>query len=100
LPVTFGSSYCSYNYFYSLDLSLPLNGSIDRTAPAWTTNLLDVYLRTVDTFLGYDNILVFNIGNEVVISPNTTGAAAFVKAAARDLKSYLSVNSHASVAID
>ena len=85
---------------YSLDLSLPLNGSIDRTAPAWTTNILDVYLRTVDAFLGFDNILVFNIGNEVVITPNTTIAAPFVKAAARDLKAYLSVNSHASMAID
>ena len=77
-----------------------MNGSIDRTAPTWTTSLLDLYLRTVDAFLGYDNILVFNIGNEVVISSNSTVAAPFVKAAARDLKAYLSVNSHASVAID
>ncbi|KAI0277784.1 glycoside hydrolase family 72 protein [Russula brevipes] len=80
-----------------LDLSLPLNGSIDRTAPAWTTNLLDVYLRTVDAFLGFDNILVFNIGNEVVTIPNTTVAAPFVKAAARDLKAYLASKSSSAL---
>jgi hypothetical protein len=72
-------------------LTLPGNGSIDRIAPAWTTNLLDSYLNTIDAFLGYDNILAFNIGNEVVAGPNETNVAPFVKAAARDIKAYLSV---------
>jgi hypothetical protein len=77
--------------FYSLDLSLPLNGSIDRTAPAWTTNLLDSYINTIDAFLKYDNVLAYNIGNEVVTSANQTTALPFIKAAARDTKAYLSV---------
>jgi len=33
-----------------LDVSLPLNGSIDRSVPAWTTNLLDEYTSTIDAF--------------------------------------------------
>ncbi|KAI0301302.1 glycoside hydrolase family 72 protein [Russula brevipes] len=90
-------TFSSAGIYVILDLSLPLNGSIDRTAPAWTTNLLDVYLRTVDAFLGFDNILVFNIGNEVVITPNTTVAAPFVKAAARDLKAYLASKSSSAL---
>jgi len=69
-----------------------VNGSIDRTSPAWTTNLLDSYLATINAFSKYDNVLVYNIGNEVVTSPNQTNAAPFVKAAARDIKAYLSVH--------
>ena len=73
----------------SIDLSLPLNGSIDRNSPTWTTNLLDQYLETVNTFTKYDNVLAYNVGNEVIIQPNGTSAATFVKAAARDIKAYL-----------
>ncbi|KAI0307493.1 glycoside hydrolase family 72 protein [Multifurca ochricompacta] len=80
-----------------LDLALPVNGSIDRNSPAWTTNLLDSYIKTIDTFSKYDNILAYNIGNEVITSPNGTTALAFVKAAARDTKAYL--NSKSSSAL-
>jgi len=76
---------------YSLDLTLPVNGSIDRNSPAWTTNLLDSYINTIDAFSKYDNVLAYNVGNEVVVSPNGTTAATFVKAAARDTKAYLCV---------
>jgi len=70
-------------------LGLPVNGSIVRDAPAWTTNLLDSYMRTIDAFSKYDNVLVYNVGNEVVTSPQTTATLTFVKAAARDTKAYL-----------
>lgn len=81
------------NIYVILDLSLPSNGSIDRSSPAWTTNLQDSYIRTIDAFSKYDNVLVYNIGNEVVTSPNQTTAAPFVKAAARDIKAYLNSKS-------
>jgi 1,3-beta-glucanosyltransferase GAS1 len=73
-------------------LTLPLNGSIDRDSPAWTTNLLDSYISTIDAFSKYDNILGYNVGNEVVTAPNETDAAPMIKAAARDIKAYLSVH--------
>ncbi|KAF8592022.1 carbohydrate-binding module family 43 protein [Ramaria rubella] len=76
-----------------IDLSLPVNGSIDRSDPSWTTNLLDLYLNTVNAFLKYDNVLAFNVGNEIVAQadtmPNITAAAPYIKAAARDVKAYL-----------
>ncbi|KIM85434.1 carbohydrate-binding module family 43 protein [Piloderma croceum F 1598] len=72
-----------------IDLSLPVNGSIDRASPAWSTNLLDLYINTIDTFSKYDNVLAFNVGNEVVIADNGTDAAPFIKAAVRDIKAYL-----------
>ncbi|KAI6010180.1 carbohydrate-binding module family 43 protein/Glycoside hydrolase family 72 protein [Pisolithus marmoratus] len=72
-----------------IDLSLPVNGSINRDSPTWSTNLLDLYLETVNSFSKYDNVLAYNVGNEVVTQANETGAATFVKAAARDVKAYL-----------
>jgi len=80
-----------------IDLSLPVNGSIDRLAPAWTTNLLNLYIGTIDAFSKYDNVLAYNVGNEVVIEPNGTAAAAFIKAAARDTKAYLASKSSSAL---
>ncbi|KAL1410950.1 1,3-beta-glucanosyltransferase [Vanrija albida] len=81
-----------------LDVSLPLNGSIDRSSPSWTTNLLNEYTRTINVFNKYPNILAYNIGNEVINTVNNSNAAPFVKAAARDTKAYLnSINSKALV---
>jgi 1,3-beta-glucanosyltransferase GAS1 len=74
---------------HSIDLSLPGSGSIDRDDPAWTTDLLDLYLETINAFSQYPNVLAFNVGNEVVSNVTTTDTLPFVKAAARDIKAYL-----------
>ncbi|KAJ7476639.1 Glucanosyltransferase-domain-containing protein [Mycena latifolia] len=71
-----------------LDLALPSNGSIDTANPAWSTNLLDQYIKTIDVFNKYDNVLAYNLGNEV-LDVSATNAAPFIKAAARDIKAYL-----------
>ncbi|KAG6814049.1 hypothetical protein H0H92_003899 [Tricholoma furcatifolium] len=80
-----------------IDLSLPSNGSIQRISPSWTTALLDQYIETIDAFNKYDNVLAYNVGNEVIIN-NNTNVAPYVKAAARDVKAYLnSIQSSALV---
>lgn len=66
-----------------------MNGSIDRDDPTWTTALLTQYQDTIDAFNKYDNVLAFNVGNEVITAANETATAAFIKAAARDTKAYL-----------
>jgi len=91
------SSFSSAGIYTIIDLSLPSNGSIDRAAPSWSTNLLDEYINTINVFNKYDNILAYNVGNEVVTA-NLTNIAPYVKAAARDTKAYLnSISSSALV---
>ena len=58
-----------------LDIALPLNGSIDRSSPAWTTNLLDEYTAAITTFNKYENVLAYTIANEVVTTNANTAAA-------------------------
>lgn len=48
----------------------------------------------MDAFLKYDNVLAYNVGNEVITLTNNTDAAPYVKAAARDSKAYLWVTSN------
>ncbi|KAJ7440607.1 1,3-beta-glucanosyltransferase [Mycena latifolia] len=80
-----------------LDLTLPLNGSIDTTLPSWSTNILDQYIKTINVFSKYDNVLAYNVGNEV-LTASATNAAPMIKAAARDIKAYLtSISSSALV---
>jgi hypothetical protein len=82
------STFSSAGIYTIIDLALPLNGSIDRVSPSWSTNLLAQYTETIDAFSKYDNVLAFNVGNEVVIQ-NTTDVSPYVKAAARDTRAYL-----------
>ncbi|KAJ6571481.1 1,3-beta-glucanosyltransferase [Mycena capillaripes] len=90
------SALSSAGIYVILDLTLPLNGSIDTTLPAWSTNTLDQYLRTIDVFEKYDNILAYNVGNEVILS-TASQAAPFIAAAARDVRAYLNSKSSSSL---
>ncbi|KAL6408484.1 1,3-beta-glucanosyltransferase gel4 [Ilyonectria robusta] len=71
------------------DLSEP-SLSIDRSDPAWDVELFNHYKAVVDAMAGYSNVLGFFAGNEVSNQANNTGASAYVKAAVRDTKKYIS----------
>lgn len=70
------------------DLSSP-DIAIDRSDPEWNLELYERYTAVVDELGQYDNVIGFFAGNEVTNNASNTDASAFVKAAVRDMKSYI-----------
>ncbi|KAH9884269.1 family 72 glycoside hydrolase [Xylariomycetidae sp. FL2044] len=64
--------------------------SINRDSPAWNVELFDRYKGVVDNLGQYTNVIGFFAGNEVTNNATNTPASAFVKAATRDTKKYIS----------
>ncbi|KAH8898785.1 hypothetical protein GQ53DRAFT_710648 [Thozetella sp. PMI_491] len=81
-------AFASQGIYVGLDLPNPVE-SINRNTPSWTKELYTNWTGTVDAFAGYDNLLFFNIGNEVISDAgDTTAAAPYIKAATRDIKAF------------
>ncbi|KAH6713517.1 Glucanosyltransferase-domain-containing protein [Leptodontidium sp. MPI-SDFR-AT-0119] len=61
---------------------------IDPFRTSWNQTQFDAFAEVMDAFHTYDNTLGFFIGNEVIALNNQSLAAPYIKAAARDMKSY------------
>ncbi|KAJ1538347.1 1,3-beta-glucanosyltransferase gas1, partial [Cladochytrium tenue] len=72
-----------------LVLDLGGDASLNREKPVYDLALMKAYRSQIDAFAGFDNVLAFIAGNEVVNSLASAPAAPFVKAIIRDLKSYM-----------
>jgi 1,3-beta-glucanosyltransferase GAS1 len=70
------------------DLSEP-SLSINRDDAAWDVDLYERYTAVVDELAQYDNVVGFFAGNEVTNNASNTDASAYVKAAVRDTKKYI-----------
>ncbi|KAH8889255.1 glycolipid anchored surface protein [Thozetella sp. PMI_491] len=72
------------------DLGAPADGdSINRDTPAWNTALFDRYKGVIDNLATFPNTLGFFAGNEVTNNNTNSKASAYVKAAVRDSKAYI-----------
>eukprot|EP01117_Protostelium_nocturnum_P004438 TRINITY_DN159_c0_g1_i1.p1 TRINITY_DN159_c0_g1~~TRINITY_DN159_c0_g1_i1.p1 ORF type:complete len:573 (-),score=177.78 TRINITY_DN159_c0_g1_i1:168-1886(-) len=71
-----------------LDLYDP-NDNINRDQPEWSTYLFQIFQAKIDLVAPYPNLLGILAGNEVTNTIATTPAAAYVKAAIRDIKAYI-----------
>lgn len=80
------------------DLSQP-SLSINRDDPAWDVNLYNRYTSVVDALQGYSNVIGFFAGNEVTNNVTNTDASAFVKAAVRDTKAYISSKNYRTIGV-
>jgi len=56
--------------------------------PRWNETQYEQYQAVMDAFHNYDNLAGFFVGNEVLTTAETSVAAPYVKAAARDMKAY------------
>ncbi|KAJ5102699.1 hypothetical protein N7532_003228 [Penicillium argentinense] len=70
------------------DLSAP-DESIQSSDPTWNAELFTRYSQVVDTLAPYPNVIGFFAGNEVSDAVNNTNSMAYVKAAVRDMKTYI-----------
>lgn len=80
------------------DLSEPTI-SINRDDPSWTVTLYDRYAAVIDDLQQYDNVLGFFAGNEVTNNDTNTEASAYVKAAVRDMKAYISDKGYRAIPV-
>ncbi|KII95663.1 carbohydrate-binding module family 43 protein [Plicaturopsis crispa FD-325 SS-3] len=76
-----------------LDLATP-SAAINTDSPSWDVSLMTSFISTIEAFGSYSNVFGFNIGNEVINTVTDDGAAPFIKAAVRDIKTYLSAHGY------
>ncbi|WPH01529.1 glycoside hydrolase family 72 protein [Acrodontium crateriforme] len=89
--------------YLALDVNTPRYSLNRESLASLHASYNDVYLQsvfaTVDAFAGYNNLLVFFSGNEVINAHNNTNAAPYIKAVTRDMKQYIAAQAPRSIPV-
>ncbi|KAF2864325.1 glycoside hydrolase family 72 protein [Piedraia hortae CBS 480.64] len=72
---------------------------LNPTKPEWNRTLYNAYSRVMDVFHRFDNVAGFFVGNEVMNNGANSIVAPFVKAAARDMKTYRNYKGYRNIPI-
>jgi len=89
--------------YLALDANTPGYSLNRENADSLHASYNDVYLQsvfaTVDSFAGYNNLLLFFSGNEVINAKNNTNAAPYIKAVTRDMKQYIAAQADRQIPV-
>lgn len=80
-------------------MDLPGTASINSTNPEWNLDIYGTWTSTIDAMAGYNNVFGFFAGSKVVTNSSDSPSAAFVKAAVRDLKSYIATKNYRKIPV-
>lgn len=89
--------------YLALDANTPKYSLNRESAQTLHQSYNDVYLQsvfaTIDQFSGYNNLLLFFSGNEVINAKNNTNAAPYIKAVTRDMRQYISAQADRQIPV-
>ncbi|KAH8671668.1 Glucanosyltransferase-domain-containing protein [Xylariales sp. PMI_506] len=92
-------AFATQGVYVMLDLTSPAD-RIDPSDPTYTLAMYNGWTAIIDAFAGYDNLLAFNMGNEIIASEgDDTLAAPYVKAAVRDMKAFRNARGYRAIPI-
>lgn len=80
-------------------VDLPTNLTINSTDPTWNLDIYNSWTQRIDALAKFNNTLGFFAGNDIVTNSSNSAAAAFVKAAVRDLKAYMISSNYRKIPI-
>ena len=92
------SAFESQGIYVWLDLDT-FPTAIVQTAPTWDESQFGNFTTVMDTFIKYDNLAGFWIGNEVINTASGSIAAPYIKAATADMKSYMAAKNYRTAPI-
>ncbi|KAJ5811465.1 hypothetical protein N7474_007766 [Penicillium riverlandense] len=76
-----------------------LNGLQGMSNQTWNMNNYKRFAAVVDSFAGYENLLGFSFGDQIIKQSGDIGVAPSVKAAVRDLKAYIAAREYRAIPV-
>ncbi|KAF1941133.1 hypothetical protein EJ02DRAFT_210312 [Clathrospora elynae] len=92
------SAFADAGIYVWLDLDT-FDTQVEQNTPRWASDQRDAFAAVMDAFHKYDNLAGFFIGNEAITTANGSVTAPYIKAAARDMKTYRTSKGYRNIPI-